>query len=60
MLSCIGPIVVLFAELSRDVANLQGIVLAARANSARTFRPMVPVYRQDMAAFLHRLYSVGM
>lgn len=25
-----------------------------------TFRPMVPVYRQDMAAFLHRLYSVGM
>lgn len=25
-----------------------------------TFRPMVPVYRQDMAAFLHRLYNVGM
>lgn len=25
-----------------------------------TFKPMAPVYRQDMAAFLHRLYNVGM
>ncbi|MCF2562490.1 S-layer homology domain-containing protein, partial [Bifidobacterium boum] len=49
-----------FRDVSRDTPHAEDVLWLAHANVSTgyadgTFGGMLPVYRQDMAAFLHRL-----